>query len=67
MAYFTMRASLWGPYVQVRVRANDGREDTVDRLFSAQECRDTYRSLGQEHRPMISEEDLEAEIKTAGL
>ena len=62
MTSFRMSKSIYGPYIQVRVRDASGAEDTVDRLRTADDVRSVYQRLSQEMTAMTTPDELESII-----
>ena len=62
MPNFSMRKSIYGNYIAVRVRDDNGNSDTVDQLYSADEIRRVYARLCREMTPIQTPVELEAQI-----
>lgn len=63
MSDFSMRKSIYGNYVAVRVRDDRGESDAVDQMHSAAETRSIYTRLCREMTPMQTPDELEAQIE----
>lgn len=57
MGYFRFAKSIYGPYVQVRVRDKSGSEDTVDRLYTHEDIIRVWDSLAQTMKPLTTREE----------
>lgn len=66
MPWFDMHKSFWGPYISVRVRSDNGYEDTVDRLYSAADVRRVYKNLAKDMRPLLTQDEMERLAESLG-